>query len=348
MAKAVSTKDISRILGLSRSTVTRALNDDPKIKKETAARIHALAKELGYQKNSIASSLVSGQTNIVGCTVPNLVDPFFGEMVSLINNGLIEAGMGMLLGINNDDDRVEEHLITTYLNYRVEGLLLHDTRTGYFNEHLIDLKRSQIPLVVLGDAEKIGVDSVMGNDEQGAYDLVSYLASCHYSRIAFIGDLGHVLMNKRLHGYRTALLENNLHYSPAYIADCGRLAEVKVAVHSLLELSEPPDAIFCQNDVQAIEAHHALSLMGRRVPDDIGLAGFDNIAIAGELSCPLTTVDLRLGDIVHTALEVLLERIEARRMKRELDREPRHLRIKPSLCIRATTRRVAVPAKAGV
>lgn len=336
MPRNVSTKDIAKMLGIARSTVIRALNNDPKIKRETIEKVHNLARRLGYQKNSIARSLVSGRTNIIGCIMPNLIDPFYGEMITYINSFLDEAGMSMLLGVTNDSDILEMKHVNTFMNYRVDGVLLNTSRTGFYKNHIIHLRESMIPLVILGNGQSIGVDSVMADDELGAYLLISELHANGYERIALIGDLEHKSLNWRIEGYKRALLEHNLRYDPRYIWDCGKLFEVKPAIHQLLALPDPPDAIFCCNDYIAIEAVHAITMIGKRVPEDIAVVGFDNIAIARELSCPLTTVDLRSEDVCRTGVQMLLEKIQAKAEKIAPPAEQRYIRIKPNLCIRET------------
>ncbi len=343
MAKAIGAKDIATMLGVSRSTVTRALNGDPVVNKETAAQVRSMAEKLGYRKNSLASGLVSGKTGMIGCIVPEIADPFYGEMVSLINAYMASRNMHMLLGIFNEDEESADLLIKRFIDYRVEGMVLHDTFSGFLKSKVAILETSGVPAVVMGDSSALGLDSVMGDDERGGYEIVSFLARNGYRRIAHIGGFSGTLQ-QRVIGYKNALLEHHLRYLPEYLVDCRELNRLQDAVDDLLALAEPPDAIFCGNDTIAIEVMAALAYRGLKVPDDMAVVGFDNIAISGRVAVPLTTVDLNLKEIVNQALGLLMERIEARREERTAPARARNIKIPPRLCIRSTAR-VLTPSR---
>jgi LacI family transcriptional regulator len=246
--------------------------------------------------------------------------------------------MVMQLGVSNELDDMESRHIRLFIDYRVEGVLVIASRSGVLKDYFIELRNSDVPFVILGDGEAIGVDSAMADDETGAYEAVSHLQSKGYSRIAVIGDLWHASLSMRVAGYKRALLEHNLRYNPDYMADCGKLLQVRESVEGLLDLDEPPDAIFACNDATAIEAIHALALMGKRVPDDVAVVGFDNIHLAEEVTPALTTVDLRSADVVDKGLEMLMAKIENHRKCDDSPPPvtPQHLKIKPRLCVRET------------
>ncbi|HOE96711.1 MAG TPA: LacI family DNA-binding transcriptional regulator [Candidatus Sumerlaeota bacterium] len=337
MAKAIGAKDIATMLGVSRSTVTRALNGDPVVNKETAAQVRSMAEKLGYRKNSLASGLVSGKTGMIGCIVPEIADPFYGEMVSLINAYMASRNMHMLLGIFNEDEESADLLIKRFIDYRVEGMVLHDTFSGFLKTKVAILENSGVPAVVMGDSSALGLDSVMGDDELGGYEIVSFLARNGYKRIAHIGGLAGTLQ-QRVVGYKRALLENNLRYLPEYLVNCRQPNRMHDVVSGLLSLAEPPDAIFCDNDIIAMEVMSALAFHGVQIPDQMGVVGFDNIAMSSQLAVPLTTVDLNVREIVNKALEFLMERIETQRAGGGLPIKPRNVKIPPRLCIRSTTK----------
>ncbi|HOE95333.1 MAG TPA: LacI family DNA-binding transcriptional regulator [Candidatus Sumerlaeota bacterium] len=338
----VSTKRIAEIVGLARSTVVRALRNDPMIKAETIQRVQLVAQQMGYKHNHIARSLASGKTNIIGCIVPNVANPFFADMITEITTRLAEARRSVLLGVTNDSNAVEEMYLETFMNYRVDGILLATSREQYDQEYHRRLKDAASPVVFIGEGEPIGVDSVRADDETGLYELICFLKQNGYERIAFIGDLEAELHHSwlgRVDGYKRGLLENNLYYDPQYLCDCPRAADLPAVLDRLMRLPKPPEVVCAGNDRLAIELIHLLHKRGMRIPEDLAVVGFDNISMASEMSPRLTTVDLHIKGITNTAVERLLERIRSRQAGEDLeDAGKYHVRIKPELCIRETTR----------
>jgi LacI family transcriptional regulator len=252
---------IADILGIARSTVVRALRSDPKIKADTIARVHAVAEQIGYKRNHIARSLASGRTGIVGCILPNTVNPYYAAVIAKIATLFSENEMSILLGITNDSDAAEVKYIESFLNYRVDGLLLGNARGDCSQDCFYALRKCGCPVAIIGEGEPFGIDSVRADDEQGAFDMICFLNKAGYRRIAFMGDLDGLRSqswSSRLDGFRRGLLENNLRYYPEYLVNCRKTVDLEPALEKLLALPEPPDVMFAGNDQAAIELIHLI------------------------------------------------------------------------------------------
>ncbi|HOE95345.1 MAG TPA: LacI family DNA-binding transcriptional regulator [Candidatus Sumerlaeota bacterium] len=340
--KQISTQHVADIVGLARSTVVRALRNDPKLKAETIERVQLVARQLGYKHNHIARSLALGRTNIVGCVIPNVVNPFFADMITEITTHLASKEFSVLLGVTNDSEEIESKYLQTFMSYRVEGILVAAPPQERAADRYLELKDYERPVVMIGEGEPIGIDSVRSDDESGAFDMMCFLKRCGYSRVAFMGDLeveGNRKWAGRLDGYRRGLLENNLSYDPGYLVNCPNIADIGGCLDRLLDRPAPPEVIFAGNDRLAIEVIHVLQKRGLDVPDDLAVVGFDNIRASAEMSPQVTTVDLHIVQTVRIAVGRLLERVDAFHAQTELEDAGRyHVRIKPELRVRETTR----------
>jgi len=216
-------------------------------------------------------------------------------------------------------------------------VLLSNSRIGFFSEHILELRDQHVPVVIFGDGAAVRIDSIGGDDESGAFQMMCFLKENGYARISFLYAPGFGI-EPRLNGYKRGLLENGLPYVPEAIVGCSHLSQVGPAVDRLLRLPEPPDAIFASHDYLAIEILHVVSRLGLTIPGDIAVVGFDNISLGEELTPPLTTVDLCTQEVIEMGIDLLLKKIESGARGEELPDSPQHLKLQPKIVVRGSTR----------
>jgi DNA-binding LacI/PurR family transcriptional regulator len=303
-----SIKDIARLAGVSHCTVSRALHHSPLISPKTAERIREIAKRSGYVPNAVARSLVSRSTHTVGVVVTTIADPFIGEVVEGIELTANEHGYSVILANSNADPEREMKVVDGFSQRRVDGILVAASRVGALHDKR--LAGANVPIVLInnqhpGDfAHSVGIDNVAASRE-----LVRHLLDLGHRRIAYIGDrLGYQSDAERFAGYRAMLKLARQKVAPELvIRGDGKPEEGERAAMQLLQLPEPPTAIFCYNDMTALGALRAAGTCGLRVPDDVSIAGFDDLFVASFTSPPLTTIRQPKREMGRRAMSILLQ-----------------------------------------
>jgi DNA-binding LacI/PurR family transcriptional regulator len=297
-------KEISEIVSAAPSTVSLALRDSPKVKKETKARIRKIAQMMGYRPSMVARSLVTGKTFTIGLIIPAVTEPFYAELVEEVQKQFhLKSYLTLVLSANTLDE--EKEAVKTFLSRGVDGLICHDIRY----EEIVVLREEGIPFVLYSNPV-YEVDYVAVDRYKGAYMAVEHLIRLEYEKIAFLG-MGEPQIEKRFMAYQDALRHHNLPIRNEWMMPrYGYYATGYEGMKKLLLLSEKPQAVFCLDDVAAIGAMKAVWELGLKIPDDMAIVGFDNIK-EGEYVCPpLTTVDQPKAEIVRKLVEVLLTKIE--------------------------------------
>lgn len=307
-------KDIARTLGLSPSTVSRALNDHPDISKETKRRVQTLAVELDYHPNSIAQSLQKRRSNIIGIVAPQIKHVFFASVVAGITDIAYDAGYTVMICSSNEDFDREEMNIRALISQRVAGLLISISQSTQGCDHFDLLKRRKIPVVFFDRVcEDESASKVVVDDYEGAYHAVEYLIEKGYQRIAHLGGPESLnICQERARGYRDALRAHQFQVHEDWIQHTGLNEEHgSVGLAELLDkMPEPPDAVFCVNDPVAIGAYAVLKERGLKIPEDIALLGFSDNPIASLVDPPLTTVRQPAYEMGCRAAALLLRQIE--------------------------------------
>lgn len=311
----VTIKDVARLAGVSPSTVSRVLANHPKISPETARRVREAMERLGYVPNAAAKSLVSQTTHTLGIILPRaaeelFVNPFFPEVLRGISVQAQQAGYDLLLASGSTEREEREAVTRLVLGRRVDGVLLLCSRVG---DPLIRFLREQrFPFVLIGRAEDDeGIVSVDNDNVRAAYDATRHLLEKGHRRIAFIsGPQTFVVSQDRLAGYRAAMEEAGLSIRPEWVIEAPFLQEGGyLALDRLLHLPERPTALVVTDDIIAIGILRELYAYGWRVPDDLALVSFNNVALAELTTPPLTTVDIDIYRLGTTATSLLLRRI---------------------------------------
>jgi DNA-binding LacI/PurR family transcriptional regulator len=305
--------DIAKRLGLSPSTISRALNNHPDIRLETKNLVKQVAKELRYSPNPIAQSLKSNRTSTIGVIVPEIKHDFFASAISGIEEVAYHSGYTIIVCQSNESFEREVVNTNVLVQHRVAGVLAsisQQTRTG---DHFLVLIDQKIPLVFFDRVcEDVPTSRVVVDDTKSAHHAVSFLVQKGYRRIAhFAGPRELNICKRRLRGYFDALNAVNMD-APQERVFFGGLHEADgyASMDAMLKLEPRPDAVFCVNDPVAIGAFQRIKEAGLRIPQDVALVGFSNNKISGLVDPPLTTVDQPSFEMGKRAAGILLELIE--------------------------------------
>jgi LacI family transcriptional regulator len=304
--------DIAKAIGVSNSTVSRALRNHSDISAETKEAIKALAVKMDYQPNLFAQSFAKKQTNTIGVIIPNLETTFFSIMLSGIQNVANKYGYKVMICQSNESHKSEVENIQALMRNWIDGLLIcHSIETDSF-EHIRLQMNKGIPIIhfhrVCMETE---TSKVMAEDVKGAEEITDHLAEQGCKRIAIIvGPKNLLLTKKRLQGYHKSLSKNGLVSSEELIAytDFTHQAVIK-AVDEWLSLEERPDAIFSISDKCAIFTLRHLKQMKLKVPEEICVAGFGNDPMGEVIEPGLTTYNSNILTVGETAAELFFEQI---------------------------------------
>ncbi len=304
--------DIAKQLGVSPSTVSRALHDHPSISAETKRNVLALAEKYSYQPNLLALSLLNKRTGIIGIVVPEITGYFFSTVITGVQDMVASAGYKLLICQSNESFEEEQKLLQDMLHLRVDGILISPTfHTNCFT-HFERLKSAGIPLVIFDrDCPGFEADKVLVDSYFGAYQAVEYLINTGCSRIGHIaGPIAIPTFKQRLDGYLNAHYDNNIPIkSELIVYSSGFSSESGVdAVNELLARNEKLDAIFAVNDAVAIGAIHVLREKGFLVPEDISMIGFDDESYSHFFNPSLSTVWQPVYELGMLSAKILLDR----------------------------------------
>ena len=294
---------------VSIATVSRGLNNHPRVKAETRAKVLRAMEELGYQPSASARGLALHSTETIALIFPRVSGPFFSEIIQGAEAEARQHGYHLL--IYSVHDRQGNAPLLRFLPAKVDGMVL--TVNCVSAPFVQGLQRRGIPFVLLGQ-EKTGItaDSISPDNQQGAYEIVTHLIRHHgYRRIAFVGRSPHQAHSlARYGGYCHALQAAGLPLDAALVMQ-GAFDEssgYRVMAH-LLEWADPPQAVFFANDQMALGALAAAREKQVRVPDDVAVVGFDDIEAAAYVQPPLTTVRQDIRNQGVLAVQLLLQRL---------------------------------------
>jgi LacI family transcriptional regulator len=330
----VTLEDIAEQLGISHSTVSRALAGSSLVNKETAARIRAVAQEKGYQVNQLARNLKTQSTKTIGLIVPEVSNPFFPRLIQGIAVQLKEKEYSLHLQLSGATQEDEEEALLALASNRVDGILLVTGERGLVaSDRIASLKTSGIPIVLMGWVENApAVDIVTGNDSAGGRAIAKHLADLGHTRIALIGKPPHRGEYDRVRGFLDELHEQGIPLHSEMTEYVENLDEVVAALNRLLDQALPPTAIFAYQDSIALQISRFLSSKGISIPDDISLVGFDDLELASVMSPGLTTVGGHIEPLTKEFVDLLFKRMKASDVF-----EPERVVITPQLIIRNST-----------
>jgi len=314
MPPATTMKRIARDLGVSITTVSKALNNHRDIGHATRARVLARVAELGYQPNAVARSLTTRRTHTLGIVIPDLMHSFFVEIVAGIEKIASARGYGLLLCSSNEDADKERAELELLRQRQVDGVVVATANVSGNTDLLHRFRAVGIGLVMIDrdDHPDVACDRVVTDDEEVGRLAAAHLIAQGRRSIAHIAGQSIVHAKRRADGYRAALRENGLPVKRDWVVHGGFMeADGYRAMTRLLAASPKIDAVFATNDPVAIGAMKAIWDAGRRVPDDIAVVGVGDIALGDLLRVPLTTVSWSREEEGRRAAELVVERIES-------------------------------------
>ncbi|MFD1721276.1 LacI family DNA-binding transcriptional regulator [Amnibacterium endophyticum] len=308
-------KDVAERAGVSPKTVSNVLNGVIRVAPPTKERVERAIEDLGYVPNLSARGLRSGRTGIVALVVPELRTPFSAELTHEFVELAHARGLVVQIEQSWGDPSRTSELVTAARRHLVDGVVINPVT---LQEHvlLIDQDGPGVPLVAIGEVPQHDVDQVWVDSVHAAREITRLLVGTGHRRIAMIGAPGGGLETftgrMRRDGYREALLEAGLPLDPALERHCPDWSPRggAEAVRRLLDEGVAVDALFCCTDSIAIGVLSALWSAGVRVPEDVSVAGFDDVADAQFASPPLTSVHFDRRDYAAAALERLVARID--------------------------------------
>jgi len=316
----VSIRDIAAEAGVSHTTVSRALHDNPLISREVRERIQQIAQDMGYVPNEVAQNLKQRQTNSVGLVVTSIADPFVGRVVRGIEETAQAAHLSLMLSVSDNLPEQELAVIENFSRRRVDGIIVLASRLEM--RELQRLAQWPVPVVLINqqsEAPADGLTCVSIDDFGGAKLAVEHLLRLGHRRIGFLGVGNRPRsVRLRLEGYNAALREAGIEprvewvriAHPDHLSHSDDIIDGQMLINPLL--TSGVRALLCYNDSIAIGALLSCRKRGINVPRDLSIVGFDNIETSQYITPALTTVHqpkLRLGQL---AMELLLERLAGR------------------------------------
>ena len=301
--------DVARRSGVSPATVSRVLSGRRNVDPELTQRVRAAVAELGYRPNGVARNLRRASTNLWAVVISDIENPFFTSLVRGLEDIAQTAGYSVVL-CNSDEDPVKEAAyVSAVLTEQMAGVVISPSGSP---DGVRQLHDAGVPLVLIDRRiDDLEVDSVLVDNEFGAAEAVRHLLDNGYRRIACItGPRRTSTALDRLAGYRTALRTAGMRFDKNLVqyADF-REAGGYTSMQALLDLDEPPEALFVANNLMTVGALECLNSRGLRAPDDIAVVGFDDIPWADLVVPPLTTVAQPTYELGRTAGQLLKDRI---------------------------------------
>jgi len=309
----ITIKDIARELGVSPSTVSRALKDHPDISVETKQQVRAMVERMKYKPNAIALSLRNRRSNIIGVIVPELVHHFFSSVISGIEDVAGAAGYNVMLFQSYESYEKEVLNTQALLSSRVDGVLVSISKTSRKFQHIRELMDNGVPVVFFDRAcDEVETDKVIVDDFNGAFMAVELLIKGGSRRIAHLAAPQHLQIGyQRQRGYITALEKYGIPVDDSLIIKCDTHEEALEITPKIMSLPNPPDGIFTVNDLTATGVLKILKRMNFRVPEDVAVVGFTDGLVSTVTDPPLTTVSQHGFTLGRKAAEILLSRINA-------------------------------------
>ena len=327
---AVTIKDVARIAGVSIGTVSAALNDKPGVGADTKFRVLAAAEKLGYELNILARALVTKKTHTIGLVISDISNPFFTRVVRGIEDVANENGFNLVLCNTDEEGQKEKAYLRILQRKQVDGFIIVSSERN--STHINSLLEDNVPVVLLDrKLEGIHADSVVVDNIEGSYQAISHLINMGHRKVGIIHGPETIMTGRdRLEGYQRALRDYNLPLDSKYIKEGNFKQEGGYSMTlELLDLEDPPSALFVANNLMTVGAFKALRERGIKIPEEMALIGFDDMEWASLASPPLTAVSQPTYKLGTSAANLLLNRIKTRAPQRAQE-----IVLKPELVIR--------------
>lgn len=309
----VTIYDISRVLNISASTVSRGLNDSPQVRKDLRRKIMQTAQEMGYQHNKFAANLRQKRTRTLGVVIPRIDSHFMSSVISGMEKVANNSGYQLLISQSEESAALEEANIQALFNSRVDGLLVSLSFETKNKDAFKDVFRKNIPIVFFDRVfECDNCVSVIIDNYRAGYEATKHLIDQGCEKIVHVGgSMNRNVYYDRYRGYRQALADNSIAYDDKFLilTDLGDNSGEAV-LNSLLGNGTMPDGIFTANDTSAVSIICELKKKGYRVPDDVAVAGFNDDPVSRIVEPNLTTVHYpgkAMGEVAASTMIRILE-----------------------------------------
>lgn len=333
-------KDIADRLGISQATVSLALNNRPTVNAKTRQSVLNCVRDLNYTPNMFARGLVTQRSMMIGLVCPDTENPCYGSLVKHFSECCNSQGYSLIVSVSNEDTATEAQCIQGFIDRMCDGIIIMPLNVREnLDSSFMNLLQSTTPFVYCVSYYQGGEDNcVMTDYEDGSYQLTHYLLTHGHRSLWYLvtGDMEVPVARLRLNGYRRAYEQLGLIYNPDWIIPCDNINFRRgyEKIHALLDQRPSPDGILSINDYTTFGVCRAVQEHGLRVPEDISIAGYDDVFYAKIAGIPLTTVRQDLEGIAKNGLRLLLRKINPDRE----NAQPVECRLRPTLVVRDTTR----------
>ncbi|MCB1379159.1 MAG: LacI family DNA-binding transcriptional regulator [Alphaproteobacteria bacterium] len=325
-------KDVARLAGVSIATVSAALSGKNYVSPTLNERVRAAVDELGYAPNAMASGLKRGRSTLIGLIVPDITNPFFTEMVHVVQREARAEGLTVILGVSDDDARQEAELVRLMRSHQAAGTIISPCGSDDDTRRLAEVG-GRMPIVAIDNvADGMGFDMVVIDNRQAARLAVDHIVTLGHRHIAAVtGPRHRHVSRERLFGFESAMDGHGLSINPDHVVQ-GEFHVSKAfdAGMALLKAPDPPTAIFVANNQMLIGMLQALAQAGMSVPDDMSVASIDDFPWAAAVTPALTTVTQPVVDMARIGLERLRLRIDGE------DSAPQRFILSPGLAVRSS------------
>lgn len=310
----ITIKDIAQIAGVSYATVSRALSGSSEVSEQTRKRIMEICQREGYRPNSLARGLIRNKTNILGLIVPDVSNPFFGDLVFGIENHAYKNGYTIMLCNSMFNKDETQNLFDLLVGHQVDGIILagtNDRFTSWLGNYI-----NTIPFVLLGDTvgepgNQFNIVSI--DNQRGGYLAGKYLCELGHTKIMYLGlRTNSVTHRTRFSGFCAALYEHGL--APMVLENPSNSSSMSMGYELGKQLFGKPldcTAIFASTDSLALGVLQSSEELGISIPEDVSLIGFDNITYSALPKISLSTIDQCKQDLAENAVNLLLRVIES-------------------------------------
>ena len=337
MKKKITIKTIAKELGVSTSTVSKALKDSHEISKETKDKIQAYANLYNYKPNSLALQLRNQKTKVIGVILPKIVHHFFSTVIMGIEEGANAKGYNIMVCFSNESYKKEVETLKVLSNGSVDGLIVsiaNETLKNKDFKHFTDLVAEEIPLVLFDRVvDEILCDKVVVDDVGAGYKATKHLLENGRKKIALITTPNHVNVGTlRRQGYEKALIEEYIKTDKNLIVEVDETKDIVKQIEEVFK--QDIDSVFGVNEIYAAKAMRIAKKRGLRVPEDLSIIGFTDGLISRYSSPSITTVAQHGFTMGQQAVALLIERIE----KESETFKPKKIVISSDLKLRESTK----------
>lgn len=333
-----SSRDLAREAGVSQSTVSRYLNNDPRVSTRARRAIEAAMNVLGYTPNAAARTLITGRSHLIGLVVSNITNPFYPEVIEAVVAMASDRGYNVILCNTQENPALQLSYLELLVAHQVDGAILTSMMLGTDQGAVARLLKRTPMVQVNRTTDDLHTDTVQLDNIRGGELAARHLLELGHTRIGYVGGHPDTSTNRnRFDGFSRALGAHHASADPALVrhGQFTHASGYELAGEILAE-PNPPTALVCGDDEVAMGAIDAVIDRGLRVPEDVSVVGFDDVPIAALRPIGLTTVRQPAGEMGRRAVELLIDRIDA-----DDQREPVDVMLRPKL----VARRTSAPAK---